>query len=379
MHSYGVEPLQGIRVIDFTQYLPGPFATQRLVNMGAEVIKLEGLSGDPARQLGAVFKEASLVFEVNNQGKKSMAIDLKRKEGRELALRLISQADVLIESFRPQVMHKLGLSYEDVKQVKPDIIYCSLTGYGQISSMAHLASHDINYIALSGLLSQLRDSEGRPIHPTIQLADLVGGIMSNEAILAALLKKERTGEGSYIDLSLTEAMKSLMTTHCSIQEETGRRCGIPMIDGAIISYHIYETADQRYVSLGALEYKFWRHFCQAVDREDWLDAHLTNADVDNPIYTGMLELFKSRSLREWTQFGREIDCCLTPILEIDEVEWQDDVTGVSLDKDKAKWNHSNFNRKSPPELGEQTEGILSSLLQLNKNEITDLKNKGVVL
>ena len=353
--------LDGIRVVDFTQYLPGPFATQRLVDFGAEVIKIEALQGDPARHMGEAIAEAGVVFIENNRGKKSVALNLKSKEGRTIALRLIAKSDIVIESFRPQVMSKLGLSYEDVKRVKQDIIYCSLSGYGQSGPASNLASHDINYLALSGILTQLSDEEGRPVQPTVQLADLIGGIVANEAILAALTKRTREGLGSYLDLSLLDAMNELMNNHRKIYALSGKQDGIPLIDGSVISYHIYETKDNRFVSLGALEFKFWQNFCQALHKEDWLQAHYSRAKADNPIYLEVIDVFKSKSLEEWTEFGFTIDCCLTPILETLELE-----------------DHA-ITKAAAPLLAEHTDQLLTELLHVNETELQQWKERGIIL
>ncbi|MDN4593653.1 CaiB/BaiF CoA transferase family protein [Polycladomyces subterraneus] len=300
--------LHGIRIVDFSWYLPGPFATQRLVDRGAEVIKVEPPGGDPARRMPAV-------FHAYNRGKKSVVIDLKQRAGKEAALRLIADADVVVESFRPGVMAQLGLGYEQVRKVKPDIVYCSITGYGQTGPMSGLASHDLNYVSLSGALSQIKDDKGRPVHPVLTWADLIGGIAASEAIATALFRRERSGEGAHLDISLTGAMSSLMA-HYWYQPE-----GIPFLSGQIVNYAIYETADGRYVSLAALEEKFWERFCKHSGREDWLQAYFSPATEENPVYEEIKRWFRSRPLQDWEAWGLEADCCLTPILEPKEV-WQ---------------------------------------------------------
>lgn len=313
--------LNGITIIDFTNYLPGPFATLRLAEFGASVIKVEAPEGDPARSMAIKQNGEGIVFTANNREKRSIVLNLKEKDGREAALKLISQADAIIESFRPGVMQKLGLDYESVRDLNSGIVYCSLTGYGDRSSMSRLGSHDLNYMALSGALSQLKDSgHGKPVHPTITFADYLGGMAASERILAALLSKERTGKGSYHCISIAKTMNSIMGVHMLAEKETGYGQGLTELNGDVVSYAIYETQDGRYMSLAALEPKFWENFCVALQKPDWLDAHLSKTHHLNPVYVEMKSEFRSRTLKEWTEFSLAIDCCLTPVLEIGELK-----------------------------------------------------------
>ncbi|SFJ54759.1 Crotonobetainyl-CoA:carnitine CoA-transferase CaiB [Thermoflavimicrobium dichotomicum] len=332
--------LQGIRIIDFSWYLPGPFATQRLVDLGAEVIKVEPPNGDPARQMSAI-------FHAYNRGKKSVVLDLKQPAGKEAALRLISNSDVLVESFRPGVMVQLGLGYEQVRKTNPDIVYCSITGYGQTGPMSDLASHDLNYMSLSGVLSQFKNDKGRPVHPALTLADLIGGIAASEAIVAALFRRERSGEGAYLDISLTGAIATLMAHYRNHPE------GIPFLSDRIVNYAIYETADDRYVSLAALEEKFWTRFCKHAGREDWLHAYFSPTTEENPVYEEVKRWFRSRRLQDWEVWGSEVDCCLTPVLEPEEVwrhpQVKHDLATIGLSSADAHI----------PELGEHTEALLN--------------------
>lgn len=312
--------LEGIRVIDFTNYLPGPYATLRLADMGADIIKIEPPTGDPARSTGvSVNGEIGPVFLAQNRGKKSISLDLKTEQGRKAAIQLIANADAVIESFRPKVMEKFGLGYEEVKKINPRIVYVSITGYGKDEPMAGLGSHDLNYMALSGILAQLKDQEGRPIHPSNTFADFIGGMAASERILAGLVSRSKTGGGSYHCLSLTDTMVSFMTNHVLIEQKTGYSQGVAVLNGTIVSYGLYETKDGRYVSIGALEPKFWQHFCLAVGREDWVAAHYSKTIPQNPVYLDLQELFKSKTLAEWTEFGLRVDCCLAPVLEAGEL------------------------------------------------------------
>ena len=313
--------LKGIRVIDFSQYLPGPFATLRLTEMGAEVIKVESPDGDPGRFPLQEDGSPRLTFLANNRNKKSIVLNLKEEADQRIALELIREADVVIESFRPGVMKRLGIDYEEVRKINPSVIYCSLSGYGQKGCMHQLGSHDINYMALSGLLAQMKDDQGKPVQPSMTFADLIGGISANESILAALVQRGRTGKGAYLDISITDAATTLMTNHVIIESSTGEQHGLSKIHKKHVCYFIYETKDNRFVTLGALEPKFWNNFCLALNKPEWIAAHFSSPTADNPFFLEIQELFLSRTFDEWTQFSFEIDCCMAPILETGEV-WQ---------------------------------------------------------
>lgn len=361
--------LEGIRIIDFSLYLPGPYATLRLADLGAEVIKVEPPEGDPARLLGDKKDGSGLVFLANNRNKKSITLNLKDSNDQKTAQRLIKDADVVIESFRPGVAQKLGVAYEQAKQLQPKIIYCSISGYGQSGSMSFLGSHDLNYMSLSGALAQLKGANGEPVQPTNTFADLISGIAANEAILSALLRRDRTGEGCHIDLAITDVMASLMTNHVLVEQQKGKQNGITPLGGETISYKIYETKANRFVSLAALEHKFWVNFCVGVGREDWIEAHLSAANDTNQVYEDMKQLFLSRSLEEWNQFALHVDCCLTPILETSELSTFDyfKERGRIIDTDwgikqiltqpQAKIEKAT----PPPEKGEHTKEIVTTL------------------
>lgn len=357
--------LKGIRVIDFSVYLPGPYATMRLADLGAEVIKIEPPAGDPARTTD------HLLYLANNRSKKSICLNLKETEGRHTALDLICQADIVIESFRPGVMEKLGLGYEAIKIRKPDIIYCSLSGFGQQSLLSALGSHDLNYMALSGVLAQLKDENGKPVHPTTTFADLIGGIAANEAILAAICHREKTGEGQYIDISLTDVMVSLMANHVLIEKETGFQQGVELLAGTIVNYAVYETSDHRFVSLAALEKKFWENFCLGVKKEVWISAFLSKTQTTNPVFQEVQNLFKSKTLQEWTKFGLEVDCCLTPVLEVGELFEQAYIKEKGLISDqhgirqvKTQPLSQLTQAAKPPELDEHRDEILTTVLNI---------------
>lgn len=362
--------LKGVKVIDFTNYLPGPYATLRLAELGAEIIKVEPPKGDPARHTG-IFKQGSgLVFLANNRQKKSISLNLKQKEGVDTALKLIAKADVVLESFRPGVMEKLGLGYEAVQKVKPDIIYCSISGYGQEGVLSKLGNHDINYMALSGVLAQFKDQAGKPVHPSITVADYLGGFAANERILAGLVSRALTGKGSYHSISITDQLVSLLGNHVMVEKETGEGIGINVLNGSIVSYALYETLDGRYMSIGALEPKFWSNFCMANGHEEWTRSHFSKTEESNTVFQEITALFKSKTFYEWIEFAQKVDCCMAPVLEIGELNFnpyfqEKKLIFASSWGDYQVKMHSDLKQESmapPPQKDEHKEEILTNIL-----------------
>jgi alpha-methylacyl-CoA racemase len=360
--------LTGVKIIDFTNYLPGPFATLRLAELGAQIIKVEPPEGDPARNTGFSKQGTGLVFLANNRQKKSITVNLKERAGIETVLKLIANADVVFESFRPGVMEKLGLGYDEVRKVKADIVYCSISGYGQSGLLSKLGNHDLNYMALSGVLAQLKDRTGRPVLPTITVADYLGGFAANERILAGLVSRFLTGKGSYHSVSITDTLVSLLGNHVMVEKETGGGTGISVLNGSIVSYALYETADGRYMSLAALEPKFWENFCKAHGHVEWTRAHFSKTDGTNPVFQELIALFKRKTFYEWIEFSQKIDCCMAPVLEVGELG------NNSYFKEKelifaSSWGdyqvkmHSDLEQLSiapPPKKGEHKDEILNN-------------------
>lgn len=305
------DTLKGIRILDVTYYVPGPYAAMRLAELGAEVIKVEPPAGDPAR-----YMSGGHVHRANNRDKTIVQIDLKSPEGLLAMLELVKSADALIETFRPGVMKKLGLDYDSLKILKPDLVYCSLSGYGQTGEMAGLGSHDLNYMALSGALDQLTDASGSPVHPTNTFADFTGGLLASEQLLAALLKRFRTGQGQYLDIALAEVMAEFLGNHDRYHEAGVSDKGIPEIGGTRVSYAIYETKDGRYMTLGALEEKFWRAFCDLAQRPEWLGWG--GKSMGSPEHREVAGFFKSKDWQEWYRISLQVDACLAPVLKAHE-------------------------------------------------------------
>lgn len=311
--------LTGIKVVDFSGYYPGPYATLRLQEWGATVIKVEPPAGDYAR----VFRRPAPdvegnVFQSWNRGKECVVFNLKDPDDLAKCQDLVKDADVIVEGFRPGVMGRLGLGYEDVKAVNPGVVYVSISGYGATGSLASKSGHDLNYLALAGVLSQLRGNDGVPIFPNVLFCDTTTGIVASEAILAGLVKRslDPNHEGCYFDISMTEAVLGLM------QNALGENVlgNMPRYSLRCVNFNVYETSDGRFVTLAAMEPKFWKAFCDAVDRPDLIKAFETPTTEDNPFYRRMVALFKGRTFDEWVQFFYDEDCCFAPVLDADEIE-----------------------------------------------------------
>lgn len=308
-----MKPLDQIRVLDITYYLPGPFSTMRLAEMGADVVKIEPPEGDPAFSMSG-----GAIHRANNRGKVIVHLDLKTASGKEQLAERIKHSDVLLESFRPGVMERLGFGYEEVKAINPSIVYCSMTGYGSNSPLGNFGSHDLNYLALSGVLSQIQDSKGKPVIPKTTLADYAGGFAVSESILAALVHRFRNGEGSKIEVSITDTMAKFQGTNLEYLASGVSDHGIPEIDGSYVAYNIYETKDGRFIALAALELKFWTNFCEFAKRPDWQakQFELAGSEVHQQIDI----FFASLSWEEWLNISLETDFCLTPIMYPSELD-----------------------------------------------------------
>src|SRR6185369_3767968 len=263
-------PLTGIRVLDLTRLLPGPVATLHLADLGAEVIKIEDPQvGDYARTLGTGQGEDSAYFRMINRNKQGLRLDLKKAEGVAVFLRLVRDADVVVESFRPGVMDKLGVGYATVAALNPKITYCSISGYGQDGPYRELAGHDINYLGYAGVLDQIGSEGDQPAIPNFQIADLLGGALTAAmGILAAVVEAQRTGLGRYIDVSMTDSVLAHTYFTMLRLNDAGHSAprGGDLLSGGLPCYATYRCADGKYMAVGALEGKFWKVCCTVLER-----------------------------------------------------------------------------------------------------------------
>ncbi len=317
-------PLEGLRVLDLSRLLPGGFCSLMLADFGADVVKLEDTGmGDyvrwsPPYYDGAEQTARGALFLALNRGKRSIRIDLKTEPGKQVLLRLARDADVLLESFRPGVLDRLGVGYERLRAENPRLVYCAITGYGQDGPNRDRSGHDMNYLGLNGLLGLTGDADGPPVQAAGQIADIGGGAqMAVIGIMVALRERERSGEGQFVDCSMFDGSLSWLALVAADAFATGRavRRGEPQLAGALICYRPYRCADG-YVTLGALEPKFWQAWCHGVGRED-LVTHAFDPP-GSPAHSAVSDIFASRTREEWRQFASENDCCLEPVLELDE-------------------------------------------------------------
>ena len=314
--------LDGLVVLDATRLLPGAVATMWLANFGATVIKIEQPGvGDYARSLLTPEGQTSPLFEATNRGKQSMELDLKDPSGRESFVRLARSADVVVESFRPGVMDRLGLGYSALSAENPRLIYCAITGYGQAGPYRDMAGHDLNYIAMAGLLDLTGSEGGPPAIPGAQVADLAGGAMQAViGILLALQARHRTGAGQMVDAGMMDGVAALLPVPLAEFGATGREPerGAELLTGRYACYRVYAASDGRYLAVGALEPKFWANLCHAVARPD-----LIAIQYDEPkqpwLKSELTSRFASDTLAKWWDRLRAIECCVTPVRNVAEV------------------------------------------------------------
>ncbi len=315
-------PLEGVRVLDLTRLLPGPRATQHLADYGAEVVKVEDTgAGDYARTMGAMGGDTSWFYQVVNRNKQSLRLDLKQAEGRALFLRLVERADVVVEGFRPGVMERLGLGYEVLAERNPRVVLCSITGYGQTGPYAARAGHDINYLGYAGVLDQIGTAGGAPALSNVQIGDLLGGTMGAVmGILVALFDAQRSGQGRHVDVSMTDASfaHAIFPLTEVLAEGRVRPRGEDLLSGGVPCYGVYETADGRHMAVGALEEKFWQLLCDTLARPDLKPGHLAEGEAGARVRGELAAIFRSRSQREWVAVFDTVDCCVTPVLRLEE-------------------------------------------------------------
>ena len=376
-------PLEGLTVLDLSRLLPGGFCSLLLADFGADVIKVEDTGmGDyirwsPPYYEGAADTAKSALFLSLNRGKRSVRLNLKSEGGREALLRLVRDADVLLESFRPGVLDRLGVGYERLSKENSRLVYCAITGYGQDGPNRARSGHDMNYLGLNGLLGLTGEAGGPPVQAAGQIADLGGGaLMAAVGILVALRERERSGEGQMVDSSMFDGSLSWLAMLAAEAFATGRapRRGDLGLAGRYNCYRPYECADG-HVTLGALEPKFWQAWCEGVGRPDLVGHAFDPPDSES--HRAVAAIFRARTREQWRAFASEHDCCLEPVLGLDEAleselvaarEMVVELTQPGADRPvkllgipvKLSRTPGDATRAPGPELGEHTDEVLAA-------------------
>jgi alpha-methylacyl-CoA racemase len=388
--------LAGVRVLDLSRLLPGGFCSLLLADFGADVLKVEDTGmGDyvrwsPPYHEGADDTAKSALFLSLNRGKRSIRLNLKEEAGREVLLRLVREHDVLLESFRPGVMDRLGVGYERLREENPRLVYCAITGYGQDGPYTARSGHDMNYLGLNGLLGLTGEADGAPVQAAGQIADIGGGaLMAAFGILAALRERERSGRGQLVDVSMFDgslAWLAMVAARYLADGQSPRRGSLELA-GGLLCYRPYACKDG-WVTLGALEPKFWQAWCRGVGREDLIDKQFEPPGSE--AHAEVEEVFRGRTRDEWTDFASHHDCCLEPVLDLGEaleselVKAREMVVridqpgtgGVDLLGVPVKLSRTPGTPAGPgPALGEHTREVLASL-GYSEEEIGSLLESG---
>jgi crotonobetainyl-CoA:carnitine CoA-transferase CaiB-like acyl-CoA transferase len=380
------QALTGLKVLDLTMNLPGPYMTWLLALLGTQVVKVENpAGGDYARALAG--SQNSPFFDAVNRNKKSVALNLKHPEGKALFLKLLDHYDILVEGFRPGTMEKLGLGFDTTSSRNPKLIHVSITGYGHDGPYRLRAGHDINYLSLAGVIGMTGTRDGQPGIPGVQVADLAGGsLLGITGLLAAVIQRERTGRGQFVDVSMFHGSFSLATMVFA-GVESGLEIPEPgkmLLNGRFPCYGLYKTSDAKWMSLGALEFKFWENFCITIDRKDLIGSQLGGPEIVEELQRA----FASRTQAEWIELFRDADACCEPVISLEDAGNSPLVqTRKMVQKDAGGKRALGFPlvlRDSPvpedipaPSLGQHTREVLKEL-GLSPEELASLANQGVI-
>lgn len=392
-------PLSKIRVLDLTRILSGPYCTMKLGDMGAEIIKIEARgSGDDTRYWAPPYVgDESVYFLSVNRNKKSITLDLKSKEGKEVVKKLIKKSDILVENFRAGVLEKLGFSYKAVRKINPKIIYCSISGYGQTSEQSHQPSFDLIVQGESGFMDITGFPDASPTKAGVSLADIAAGHAAFEGILLALYHRQKTGKGQYIDISLLDSLISMFTFQSQIAlstDKTPKRKG--NLHPTITPYETFETKDD-YINVAAGNEGLWKNFCKAIDRTDLLtiDKFAVNpkrVEKRNELQKEIIPVMKTRTTGEWLKVFQKYD---VPVGKINTVKEALDLPTVlnremviellhsTIGKMKTVGNPiklsgaKKYQYKPAPTLGQHTEEVLRSL-GYSKKEIAKLRSEKII-
>ena len=378
--------LDGVRILDLSRLLPGPYCTRLLADLGAEVIKVEEPGrGDYIRSLAPFENGVSIAFEMLNRGKKSVALNLETKQGQEILQKLAAKADVFLESYRPGTAKKLGCDFESIRRVNERIVYCSLTAFGQTGPYKHLPGHDINCLALSGFLSL--NGKDEPVVPALQIGDLAGGMLAALAIMTALFARQKRNEAQYIDVSMLDTLLSWLILPLALH--IGGDAS--MLAGELPFYRLYRTLDSRLLAVGAIEPQFWEELCRLINRPDLIRDQYSSGPRRELVVEAIQSALATKTSQEWFRIMRELGLPCTPFLALDEVLKDPHVRerGMLLRRDRTSSRLTYVGNPckitgmdqikliSSPELGQHSTELLRQI-GYSKSEIEHLVETGVL-
>ena len=376
--------LSGVTVLDLSRLLPGPYCSMILADHGARVIGIEDKR----------FIDDDLFLTTVQRNKEHMALNLKSEEGKAIFYKLVKKADVVLEGFRPGVVNRLGVDYETVRRHNPGIVYCAITGFGQNGPLRDHVGHDVNYLAYSGVLDLIGEPGRPPSIPGIQVADIAaGGMNAATGILLALYAREKTGKGQYIDISMTDGMTGFLAAQFYFLQRSGEfpKRGDMILSHRYACYNTYETADSRYISIGAVEYRFWKQFCEILDLPEYIPCQYDDTRRTE-IVESVRGIFRQKTLAEWEEIFADSDTCWAPVRSLEEVldeplfrerqmvtavETPDGSKSIALGVSIKLSDTPGSIRTPPVSFGENSGDILGEI-GYTAEEIRSLEEKGVI-
>jgi len=377
--------LDGIKVLDLSRLFPGPYCSMILADLGADVLRIEDRR----------FQGEGPGMPTVMRNKRHMTLNLKHPKGLEVFCRMAREADVLLEGFRPGVTDRLGIGYEQMKKLNERLIYCSVTGYGQDGPYKDMVGHDINYLSFGGVLGLTGEPGRKPVIPPIQVADMAaGGMYAAIGILAALFVRQATGKGQYIDISMMDGIVAMLPFPASLLWGLGKtpQRGDTLLSGRFPCYSVYETEGGEYISIGALEPRFWVELCKKLEREDFIPFQYDEGEKRGEIFLFLERTFRGKTREEWMEILKDLDVCIGKVLHLDEAfkdpqvvhrrmvtEFNDPKKGkMALLSSPIKMAETPPDiRRAPAAFGEHTEEVLREL-GFNADEIGQMKKEGVV-
>ncbi|MFX1572084.1 MAG: CaiB/BaiF CoA transferase family protein [Promethearchaeota archaeon] len=398
-------PLEGKVILDLSRMLPGPYCSMILSDLGAEVIRVEDPNypyNNPSPFFRKGYYRESAFHSILMRNKKSITLNLKNNKAREIFYELVEKADVVLDSFRPKIMNKLKLDYETLAAINPSIICCSLTGYGQNGPYEQVAGHDLNYIGIAGILDLTKErrkfgEENKlrtPINPGVQVADIGGGLVTAIGILAAIIERERNpeGKGQYIDISMTDSVFSFIPLIAAYTFANDLSDVVNLLHGDFPFYCVYKTKDNKFLSVGIIEVKFWREFCKALGRDDLVQKQFTGGQEREILFQEFQQEFLKKTQKEWMEIFINLDACVMPVKSFAEACEDPQIKArnmvVEIDHPKLgkiqnisspiKYSRTPLTIRSlAPKTGQNTKEILKNLGYSNE-EIRDFRNKEII-